>query len=127
MKRLFKVALIAILALAAVSCAPSVVGEWEYISTEYYEDGELVEADYYDEDWGFVFKEDGTGYEIDEGDRVYIYWELEDDLFYYDYSPIYDINADDILEVKKLTSSELQLVWYDNYGDAEVYTFKKVK
>lgn len=127
MKRLFKVAFIAILALAAVSCTPSVVGEWEYLYTEDYPDGEFEEKTTEEEGWGFVFNEDGTGFEVDDDLMTPIFWEIEGGQLYYDYKPLTVYDEEDAMEIESADSDHLKLRWYYVEDSYEKYTFRRVK
>lgn len=128
MKRLFKVVLIAVLALVAVSCKPSLVGEWQYVRAEYYEAGELVEVDDEADDWSLQFRKDGTGYEHEYGEGNEMYWMHQDDVLYVNDYPIGDLDEAGSLQVKFLNAKELHLMWEDlNMDYAEVYVFRKIK
>ena len=128
MKRFVKVVVIAVLALAAVSCKPSIIGEWQYVRAEYYEAGELVDTDNEADDWILTFHKDGTGYEHEYGVGDKMYWVYEDDILYINDYPIGNLDEASWLKVKRVENQELHLMWEDlDMEYAEVYIFRKVK
>lgn len=128
MKRFVKVAVIAALALAAASCKQSIVGEWQFVKAECYEDGELLEVDEDSDYWSLMFFEDGTGWEREYDEESSFYWICDDDRLYMDEFPLNQLDNVGWFDVKSLKENELQLMWKElDYDYMEVYIFKKIK
>ena len=128
MKRFVKVVVIAALALAAASCKQSIVGEWQFVKAECYEDGELLEVDEDSDYWSLMFFEDGTGWEREYDEESSFYWICDDDRLYMDEFPLNQLDNVGWFDVKSLKEDELQLMWKElDYDYMEVYIFKKIK
>lgn len=128
MKRFVKVVVIAALALAAPSCKQSIVGEWQFVKAECYEDGELLEVDEDSDYWSLMFFEDGTGWEREYDEESSFYWICDDDRLYMDEFPLNQLDNVGWFDVKSLKENELQLMWKElDYDYMEVYIFKKIK
>lgn len=128
MKRFVKVVVIAALALAAASCKQSIVGEWQFVKAECYEDGELLEVDEDSDYWSLMFFEDGTGWEREYDEESSFYWICDDDRLYMDEFPLNQLDNVGWFDVKSLKENELQLMWKElDYDYMEVYIFKKIK
>ena len=128
MKRFVKVVVIASLALAAASCKQSIVGEWQFVKAECYEDGELLEVDEDSDYWSLMFFEDGTGWEREYDEESSFYWICDDDRLYMDEFPLNQLDNVGWFDVKSLKENELQLMWKElDYDYMEVYIFKKIK
>lgn len=126
MKRLFNVLLIAVFAMVAYSCKPSIVGEWTYVKTQYYEDGEFDGEDYDDDYEVLQFNEDGTGVENDGYTSEIIYWKYEGGYLYMDYDPIKKLDMGDALKVEELGKDNLKLADEYTHG-VEVHVFKRTR
>ena len=128
MKRFVKVVVIAALALAAASCKQSIVGEWQFVKAECYEDGELLEVDEDSDYWSLMFFEDGTGWEREYDEESSFYWICDDDRLYMDEFPLNQLDNVGWFDEKSLKENELQLMWKElDYDYMEVYIFKKIK
>ena len=128
MKRFVKVVVIAALALAAASCKQSIVGEWQFVKADCYEDGELLEVDEDSDYWSLMFFEDGTGWEREYDEESSFYWICDDDRLYMDEFPLNQLDNVGWFDVKSLKENELQLMWKElDYDYMEVYIFKKIK
>lgn len=128
MKRFVKVVVIAALALAAASCKQSIVGEWQFVKAECYEEGELLEVDEDSDYWSLMFFEDGTGWEREYDEESSFYWICDDDRLYMDEFPLNQLDNVGWFDVKSLKENELQLMWKElDYDYMEVYIFKKIK
>ena len=128
MKRFVKVVVIAALALAAASCKQSIVGEWQFVKAECYEDGELLEVDEDSDYWSLMFFEDGTGWEREYDEESSFYWICDDDRLYMDEFPLNQLDNVGWFDVMSLKENELQLMWKElDYDYMEVYIFKKIK
>ena len=128
MKRFVKVVVIAALTLAAASCKQSIVGEWQFVKAECYEDGELREVDEDSDYWSLMFFEDGTGWEREYDEESSFYWICDDDRLYMDEFPLNQLDNVGWFDVKSLKENELQLMWKElDYDYMEVYIFKKIK
>ena len=128
MQRLFKVVVFAVLALVIASCKPSIVGEWQFVKAECYEEGELLEVDEDSDYWSLMFFEDGTGWEREYDEESSFYWICDDDRLYMDEFPLNQLDNVGWFDVKSLKENELQLMWKElDYDYMEVYIFKKIK
>ena len=128
MKRFVKVVVIAALALAAASCKQSIVGEWQFVKAECYEEGELLEVDEDSDYWSLMFFEDGTGWEREYDEESSFYWICDDDRLYMDEFPLNQLDNVGWFDVKSLKENELQLMWKElDYDYMEAYIFKKIK
>ena len=124
MKRLFNIAAIAVLALTAMSCQPSIIGEWHYIRTEYYDDGQLEEVDNNPEEWVLCFQDEGTGYQIEYGYNDPMYWLCEEDVLYIDNRPIHKLENAGCMKIKELDDKELHLA-RERRRNTAVYVFQR--
>lgn len=128
MKRLFNIIAIAVLALTAMSCQPSIIGEWNLVKTEYYRNGELQDVETADEvgdSWTLCFQEDGKGYQIEYDYKDPMYWVCEEDMLYIDNRPIKDIKKAGDAKIKLLEKDELHLAREKKHRTT-VYVFKRV-
>lgn len=126
MRRLFNIAAIAVLALTAMSCEPSIIGEWHHVRTEYYVKGELDEVDNEAEDWVLCFEKGGEGYQIEYGYNDPMYWLCEGDVLYVDNTPIENLKRAGSMKIKSLERTELQLA-REKKRSSTVYVFKKLR
>ena len=114
--------------MAAASCKQSIVGEWQFVKAECYEDGELLEVDEDSDYWSLMFFEDGTGWEREYDEESSFYWICDDDRLYMDEFPLNQLDNVGWFDVKSLKENELQLMWKElDYDYMEVYIFKKIK
>jgi hypothetical protein len=127
MRRLFNIAAIAVLALTAMSCQPSLIGEWHHVKTEYYVKGELDEVEQSDEDWVLCFQENGLGYQFEYGGEDSMYWLCKGDTLYIDDDPIKDLERAGCARIKSLDKKELHLERKRRFNRSAVYIFQRVK
>ena len=127
MRRIFNIAAIAVLALTVMSCQPSLIGEWHYVRTEYYEDGKLDEVDDSEEYWVICFEEDGLGYQIEYEYKDSMYWVCEEDMLYIDNTPIENLKRAGSMKIKQLDNDELHLERQRKRNRSTVYIFQRVK
>lgn len=132
MKRLYGIIAIAILAFVAMSCQPSIVGEWRAVKAEMIEDGEVAESEDLtgiDDGMILVFEKDGT---LDLAGEAG-YWKLVDNNLYTSDEPIIEESPDDTpnslkYEVKHLDGKTLVMEEEPfAFIPAIRFTFERVK